>query len=132
MNGTDPRDCLFCLDIEAARNGVAANDLAVARYDNFPISKGHTLIVPRRHIADWFDLTNDEQAAILALAREVRATLTTSLAPDGWNIGLNIGAAGGQTLAHAHLHLIPRYAGDRPDPRGGVRWTLPDQARYWD
>ena len=109
----------------------ATSDLAVAIPDAFPVSPGHTLIVSRRHVAGWFELSEAEQAAVLALAGLVRARIAEARAPDGWNLGVNVGAAGGQTVGHVHLHLIPRYAGDRGDPRGGVRWILPDRAPYW-
>ena len=87
--------------------------------------------MPLRHVADWFDLNATEQAEVLALVSQMRSTLALERTPDGWNIGVNIGTAGGQTVGHVHMHLIPRYRGDREDPRGGVRWILPDHAAYW-
>ena len=107
-------------------------DLAVAIPDAFPVSPGHALILPRRHVADWFDLESDEQAAIVALAGRIRGRIASDRHPDGWNLGVNVGDAGGQTIGHVHLHLIPRYRGDRSDPRGGVRWILPERAVYWN
>lgn len=107
------------------------NELAVAVYDGYPISPGHSLIVPRRHIADLFGLTQEEQAAIWALVAPVRQNIEKHYSPDGYNIGVNIGAAGGQTVLHAHLHIIPRYSGDVQDPRGGIRWIIPSKAAYW-
>ncbi len=100
--------------------------------DGFPVSDGHTLIVPRRHVASLFDLEPEEIDAIWSLAADVRRELAARLAPDGFNVGLNDGEAAGQTVMHAHVHVIPRFAGDVPDPRGGVRWLLPDKARYWE
>jgi diadenosine tetraphosphate (Ap4A) HIT family hydrolase len=97
----------------------------------FPVSEGHTLIVPVRHVASFFELTPAEQAAMLEALRKAKANLDAVLRPDAYNVGLNDGPAAGQTVMHCHLHLIPRYAGDRPDPRGGVRWVLPEKAVYW-
>jgi diadenosine tetraphosphate (Ap4A) HIT family hydrolase len=99
--------------------------------DSFPVSKGHTLIVPRRHVASLFDLDQSEQAAIWAAVSMVRQLLQNEFKPDGFNIGVNDGIAAGQTVPHAHLHVIPRYAGDVADPRGGVRWIIPAKADYW-
>ena len=99
--------------------------------DIYPISKGHALVVPRRHVASIFKLTACEQAAVWELAGKVRKLLAERYRPAGFNIGLNDGTAAGQTVGHAHIHVIPRYTGDAPDPRGGVRWVLPKRARYW-
>ncbi len=110
---------------------IAANDLAFAIRDGFPVSPGHTLIVTRRVIATWFDATPEEQAAVMALVSAVKAQLDETHHPDGYNVGFNAGEAAGQTVPHLHVHVIPRYRGDRPDPRGGVRWVLPETAAYW-
>lgn len=104
---------------------------AFAMLDAYPVSKGHCLIIPRRHVASWFDATADERNEMFDLVRQVRDYLQDVYAPDGYNVGINDGAAAGQTVPHLHLHLIPRYAGDRPDPRGGVRWVIPERADYW-
>ena len=100
--------------------------------DGFPVSPGHTLVVPVRHVVSFFALTPGEQAAMLAALDKAKCWVDTRHRPDGYNVGLNDGPAAGQTVLHCHLHLIPRYAGDRPDPRGGVRWVLPEKAVYWD
>jgi diadenosine tetraphosphate (Ap4A) HIT family hydrolase len=100
--------------------------------DSFPVSPGHTLIVPARHIQTLFDATDEEQRALLFGLRQARELVEATRKPDGYNIGINQGDAGGQTVAHLHLHLIPRYRGDRADPRGGIRWVLPDRAKYWE
>ena len=121
--------CIFCT--LANRRIVAENTLAAAVLDNHPVSPGHTLIVPRRHAASVFGVTDAERNAMLALVDAAKAALDAEFRPDGYNLGLNDGAAAGQTVPHAHLHLIPRYAGDREDPRGGVRWILPEKAKYW-
>lgn len=121
--------CPFCA-LPAARI-VASNDLAMAIRDGFPISPGHTLIIPRRHVASIADATPDELRALWALLAEARRSLDASMQPAGYNIGVNDGVAAGQTVMHLHVHLIPRYAGDRADPRGGVRWIVPEKADYW-
>ena len=99
--------------------------------DGFPVSPGHTLVVPVRHVASFFALTPGEQAAMLAALDKAKCWVDTRHRPDGYNVGLNDGPAAGQTVLHCHVHLIPRYVGDRPDPRGGVRWVLPEKTRYW-
>lgn len=114
-----------------ASEHVAANDLAFAIRDGFPVSPGHTLGITRRLAATWFDATPEEQVAVMALVNEVRRALDATHQPDGYNVGFNAGEAAGQTVPHLHVHVIPRYRGDRADPRGGVRWVLPDQADYW-
>ena len=108
------------------------NDVAAALPDAFPVVEGHTLVVPKRHVASIFDLSDEEQAAIWKLVAQVRAKLWHDLAADAFNIGINDGGAAGQTVMHAHVHLIPRRKGDSPDPRGGVRWIKPEKANYWD
>jgi diadenosine tetraphosphate (Ap4A) HIT family hydrolase len=100
------------------------DDLAYVRYDNNSLSKGHVLAVPRRHVADFFDMTAAEKAAILSLLDRAKAHITREHSPDGYNIGVNIGKAGGQSRMHVHVHLIPRYAGDVPNPSGGIRCVL--------
>jgi diadenosine tetraphosphate (Ap4A) HIT family hydrolase len=121
-------ECPFCAPpVEL----LGANELAVAFPAGYPVSPGHALIVPRRHEADFFSLTAAEQAALVALVNPVRSLLAERFAPDAFNLGVNAGKAAGQTIQHVHLHVIPRYTGDVPEPRGGVRWVLPETARYW-
>jgi diadenosine tetraphosphate (Ap4A) HIT family hydrolase len=122
--------CPFCSP--EPRRVVGESSLAIAMRDAFPVSPGHTLIVPRRHIASPLEATSDELAAIWSLLVEARAAIERELKPEGFNIGINDGLAAGQTVMHLHVHLMPRFAGDSPDPRGGVRWVLPEKARYWD
>ena len=123
-------DCPFCRRI--AESAITlSNELAAAFPDGYPVSAGHTLIVPRRHIEDFFNLTPEEHAAIYNLVAPVRRQIETRHAPDGYNLGVNIGTAAGQTVSHAHFHVIPRYAGDVADPRGGIRWVIPPKAVYW-
>lgn len=110
---------------------VASNALAFAIRDAFPVSPGHTLVVTRRLAPTWFEATPEEQAAVMALVNEVARQLDESHRPNGYNVGFNAGEAAGQTIGHLHVHVIPRYRGDLPDPRGGVRWVLPRLADYW-
>jgi diadenosine tetraphosphate (Ap4A) HIT family hydrolase len=123
--------CVFC-DRLARGHFVAENDLAAAFADSFPLNPGHCLLVPRRHEPDFLRLALDEQAAVWALIAPVRRHIDTMVTPDGYNIGVNLGEAAGQTVAHAHLHVIPRHRGDVADPRGGIRWIIPARARYWE
>jgi len=111
-------------------NIVAANDLAVAFRDNFPVSPGHTLVITRRHAETWFEATRDEQVAVLDLINEVKNCLDDELLPDGYNVGFNAGEAAGQTIPHLHVHVIPRFVGDVDDPTGGVRLVVPDKGNY--
>ena len=121
--------CLFCTI--PSEQILIDGPLAVAARDSYPVSKGHALIIPRRHVASFFETTDEERLAMLKLLDEVKAALDKEFKPDGYNIGINGGAAAGQTVMHLHIHLIPRYAGDRADPRGGVRWIIPEKAAYW-
>ncbi|MDB4930610.1 MAG: hypothetical protein JWM10_3094 [Myxococcaceae bacterium] len=110
---------------------VAANALAFAVLDRFPVSPGHALVVPRREVGTWFEATRDEQVAMLDLVDAVKRLLDArSPAPDGYNVGFNAGEAAGQTVMHLHLHVIPRYRGDVDDPRGGVRHVIPSKGNY--
>jgi diadenosine tetraphosphate (Ap4A) HIT family hydrolase len=122
--------CPLCERV-ASGELVARNELAAAFPDAYPVSDGHVLIVPLRHEPSGLALSLDEQAAMLHLLAAARAWIEARFRPDGYNLGMNVGEAAGQTVAHAHLHLIPRYHGDAPDPRGGVRWVLPARAAYW-
>jgi diadenosine tetraphosphate (Ap4A) HIT family hydrolase len=100
-------------------------------WDAFPVSKGHALVVPRRHAASWPELSPDEKFALITGVDAVRAEIDARHRPHGYNIGCNDGVAAGQTVMHFHMHVIPRYRGDVTDPRGGVRWVLRDKAPYW-
>jgi diadenosine tetraphosphate (Ap4A) HIT family hydrolase len=111
---------------------IDSNDLALVIRDGYPISPGHTLVIPKRHIGSWFEITQAEQQALLDLLAKAKAVLETEFKPDGYNIGINDGPAAGQTVPHLHMHLIPRYKGDQEDPRGGVRWIIPEKAKYWE
>jgi diadenosine tetraphosphate (Ap4A) HIT family hydrolase len=107
------------------------NEHALAFRDGYPVSQGHTLVVPRLHDASVFDLGPAEQAALWRLVGQVRAQLQDELDPDAFTIGINDGVAAGRTVPHAHVHVIPRWIDDVPDPRGGVRWVIPGKADYW-
>lgn len=124
-----PKPCPFC-NINPAQI-IAEHPLAVAKTDGYPLTKGHCLVIPRRHVVSFFDCTSEERAAMLELLDAAKAVVDKLHGPDAYNIGLNDGAAAGQTVLHVHMHLIPRYAGDASDPRGGVRWIFPEKAVYW-
>jgi len=110
---------------------IVETDFSLVVRDGYPVSEGHTLIIPKRHVGSFFSLTSDEQMDILELLNQSKSKLDTEFAPDGYNIGINDGVAAGQTISHLHVHLIPRYNGDQPDPRGGLRWVIPEKADYW-
>jgi diadenosine tetraphosphate (Ap4A) HIT family hydrolase len=127
----DDAACPFCERI--ARGEVAHSEgSAVAFPDGYPLTQGHTLVVPRRHEPDYLALTDEETADMWRLARVVCRDLQEREGADGFNIGINVGRAAGQTVPHVHLHVIPRFEGDTDDPRGGVRWIVPSRARYWE
>jgi len=110
---------------------LASNDLAFAIRDSYPVSPGHTLVVPHRLIASWFDATMEERQALLDLVEEIKRQLDAGPSPPhGYNIGINVGEAAGQTVGHLHVHLIPRYRGDVLDPRGGIRHVIPGKGNY--
>ena len=125
----DQHDCPFCR-LEKSRIRVESEN-AVAFLDGFPVTEGHTLVIPRRHVASLFELSEKEQLAVWKLVAQMRADLVAEFCPDGFNIGLNDGTSAGQTVMHAHFHIIPRRQGDVVDPRGGVRWIIPGKAQYW-
>jgi len=107
------------------------NEHALAFGDGYPVAQGHTLVIPRRHVASIFDLVAVDQAAVWDLVARVRVQLASASHPDAFTVGVNDGVAAGQTVTHAHIHIIPRWNGDVPDPRGGVRWMIPAKAAYW-
>ena len=123
------RPCAFCTlpdyrIIDDSHYGVVIRD-------GYPISPGHTLVIPKRHVGSFFDLRADERMDLLTLLERAKAGVDAEFKPDGYNIGINDGAAAGQTVPHLHIHLIPRYEDDLPDPRGGVRWIIAEKADYW-
>ena len=122
-----PNDpCRFC-----SPSGVTGrNELAYSTRDSYPVSPGHTLLIPFRHCASFFDLSPEETGACMELLAQERRVLDDEFKPDGYNIGVNVGAAAGQSIFHVHLHLIPRYIGDSSRPQGGVRQVIPEKADY--
>lgn len=106
------------------------SDLVFGIWDAFAVSDGHALVVNRRHVASWFETTPAERAALTEGIAAAREAILRTHAPDGFNVGINVGAAAGQTIPHLHVHVIPRYAGDVPDPRGGVRHVIPARGNY--
>jgi diadenosine tetraphosphate (Ap4A) HIT family hydrolase len=121
-------DCPFC----ALNPGliIAEHPLAMAIRDAYPVSPGHALVFPRRHVESWFHASPEERIAMMSLVDEVRQLLEVELRPDGYNVGINVGEASGQTVPHVHVHLIPRYDGDVDDPSGGVRLVIPERGNY--
>ncbi len=109
---------------------IGSNALAFAIRDAFPVSPGHSLVIPRRVVTTWWDATSAEQHAIIDLLDAVKRRVDAEFTPDGYNIGVNAGEAAGQTVPHLHVHLIPRYEGDIDDPRGGVRHVIPGMGNY--
>jgi diadenosine tetraphosphate (Ap4A) HIT family hydrolase len=124
-----PNQCPFC-DVALSSIQIE-NEVGIAILDAFPVSEGHLLVVPKKHVTSLYDLAPNEQAALWQLVSEVRGHLSQTLHPDGFNVGINDGKAAGQTVMHSHIHVIPRYSGDATDPRGGVRHVIPKKARYW-
>jgi diadenosine tetraphosphate (Ap4A) HIT family hydrolase len=101
-----------------------ADEHAYVRFDNHSLSRGHVIVVPKRHVASFFDMSGEEKSSILGLLDRAKEYVEREFGPDGYNLGVNIGKAAGQSRMHVHVHLIPRYAGDVADPRGGVRRVL--------
>lgn len=129
ISGAETAICPFCPP--PTDHVLIERPLAFLKRDGHPVSKGHVLIIPRRHVATFFETTPEERLAMIELLDEAKALLDREHQPDGYNIGVNNGAAAGQTIMHVHLHIIPRYLGDKTDPRGGIRWIFPEKAAYW-
>jgi diadenosine tetraphosphate (Ap4A) HIT family hydrolase len=121
--------CPFC-ELPKERI-ILSNSLGMVIRDGYPISPGHTLVIPQRHIGSFFELQSEERDSLLSLLEESKRGLEKEFQPDGYNIGINDGPSAGQTVPHLHIHLIPRYSGDQEDPRGGIRWIIPEKAKYW-
>jgi len=116
-------NCLFCNP--PSDDIIVKNDLCYARWDRFPVSKGHLLVIPFRHTQDYFSLSDEERHAMLLLIDECKKVVEENFKPAGYNIGFNVGEAAGQTVMHCHCHVIPRYSGDVKDARGGIRKVRP-------
>lgn len=124
----DPNDpCLFCTD---PRGVSIQHEFAFSARDSYPASPGHTVVIPRRHVSSFFDLTPEEVAACMGLIKEEKKRIDEEFNPDGYNIGVNVGPAAGQSIFHVHIHIIPRYKGDVENPQGGVRHVIPKKAYY--
>jgi len=129
MTATE-KPCPFCT--LPAERIIDSNEFGVTIRDGFPISLGHTLVIPKRHIGSWFEISKGEQISLMELLTKAQKVLEEEYSPDGYNIGINDGPAAGQTVPHLHMHIIPRYRDDQKDPRGGVRWIIPEKAKYWE
>jgi diadenosine tetraphosphate (Ap4A) HIT family hydrolase len=124
----DPNDpCLFCKD---PRGVSIQHELAYSARDSYPASPGHTVVIPRRHVSSFFDLTPEEVAACMGLIKEEKIRIDEEFNPDGYNVGVNVGPAAGQSIFHVHIHIIPRYKGDVENPQGGIRHVIPKKAYY--
>ena len=120
-------DCVFCrLDHPI----LAETNLSVAFLDGFPVSKGHALVIPKRHVASLWQMTDEEYTDAFNFVRQVKDVLQKKYEPQGFNVGVNCGEVAGQSVFHAYIHVIPRYAGDAPNPRGGVRNIIPGKGNY--
>jgi len=118
--------CAFC----AYENKLLESDLVYAVYDKHPVSPGHVLIVPKRHVSSFFETSPEEKQALLEMLEKAREYIVSEFSPHGFNIGINEGEAAGQTITHLHIHLIPRYEGDIEEPRGGIRGAIPGKRIY--
>lgn len=122
-------ECPFCYPSSKAKL-IVESATAYAIFDKYPVNKGHALIIPKKHCADYFELSFRDQAACIFMINEVKSILDKKFNPDGYNVGINIGEKAGQTVHHVHIHLIPRYDKDVEDPRGGVRGVIPEKQKY--
>ena len=123
---SEHQNCPFCGNPDI----VIENEWAFAHYDSYPVNIGHCLIITHRHVAEYFQATAEEKAAIWALVDEMKAIIDEKYNPDGYNVGVNVGETAGQSVPHLHIHMIPRYKGDMEDPRGGVRGVIPHKQKY--
>jgi diadenosine tetraphosphate (Ap4A) HIT family hydrolase len=119
---------LFCTP--PADRVIFRDELVYGLWDGYPVSPGHALLIPSRHVPAWFDANPEERLALMQAVDAAKAIIEKDHRPDGYNIGMNCGAAAGQTIFHLHVHLIPRYVGDAADPRGGVRNAIPGEGIY--
>ena len=121
------KDCPFCNDIDSI---IDESKYWYAIYDKYPVSKGHTLLISKRHVPSFFDLTSEETSQIHSMIKRIKRKLDDKYFPNGYNIGVNCGIAAGQTVPHCHIHIIPRYDNDVNDPTGGVRGVIPNKQKY--
>lgn len=120
------KECYFC----SVKNFYLENDLAFAVFDDFPVSDGHMIFVTKRHCETFFETTYEEKIALFKLIDEAKKIIDKKFSPDGYNIGVNVNKAGGQSVMHTHVHLIPRYLGDVENAKGGVRGIIPNKQVY--
>lgn len=121
------KDCPFCNDIDSI---IDESEYWYAIYDKYPVSEGHVLLITKRHISSFFDLTSEETAELHNMIKRIKRKLDDKYFPNGYNIGVNCGRAAGQTIPHCHIHIIPRYDNDANDPTGGVRGVIPNKQKY--
>ena len=122
-------NCIFC-DLPSDRI-LYESVYWIIINDGYPVTPGHTLLIPKRHIKDYFELDIAEYEELKTVIDSTKARLDKEFNPGGYNIGINCGEDAGQTVFHLHIHIIPRFKGDQDDPRGGVRWVIPEKADYW-
>ncbi len=122
-------NCPFCAP-EAERELLTESATAYAILDKYPVSAGHALIIPKKHLSSYFDLSTHTKTACWLMVDRVRMLLAERFHPDGFNVGINVGATAGQTVPHVHIHLIPRYENDVENPTGGVRHVIPEKGNY--
>ena len=122
-------NCFFCKSINN-KDFLLENELAVARFDDFPVNNGHLEVITKRHVKDWWQTTLEEKIAIFNLLDAAKKIIDERYNPDGYNIGMNLGEKAGQSIMHLHVHLIPRYDGDVKNPRGGVRTVIQERQNY--
>lgn len=121
-------DCPFCSISQS--EVIEEAPLVISKRDLYPVSNGHSLIIPKRHLATFFEASLEERNELIDVLERTKQALQEEFNPDGFNIGINEGADAGQTVMHLHIHLIPRYKGDMQDPRGGVRGVIPEKQKY--
>ena len=124
------KECIFCDGFIDKKNKISENKSCLAFFDEFPVSTGHILIISKRHVSTFFDLTNEEQQDMINLLNKCKKIIDKKYNPDGYNVGLNCGVVAGQSVMHVHMHLIPRYLGDVENPKGGVRGVIPNKKLY--
>lgn len=122
------KPCPFCTLPDG--RVVEENEFSLLIRDGYPVSPGHSLVIPKRHVGSFFEVAAPERAALLVLLDKAKDLVERDYTPAGYNIGINNGTAAGQTVPHLHIHMIPRYIGNQDDARGGVRWVIPDKADY--
>ena len=121
------KGCPFC---DTTREILLESEMCFAIYDKFPVNSGHVLVIPERHVGNYFDLNQNEMDGLCNMQNDIKSILEQKFNPDGFNVGFNVGESAGQTINHVHIHIIPRFAGDMEDPTGGVRHVIPGRGYY--